>query len=323
MTLTTCAKQQLEDCSRLGFRNQFGEWLETPDFEIKEDEWSSLIVHEGYFCSLGLKRFYIKDSEIKVNDKNHIPYRGFIMPVMDKDVIVVQCLSGDFVILRIIANNSDLQELEKYIRRDNELSLGMSYEDFKEANRRDLELHKKIVTQEAIFNKHPERLDADGMVVTSLDHYDNFEYQTVNSSLGIYQVYDAEKEIRRIDKRIMYLEDKKMDYDYSIDEKYINNAVDAFMSLDESDMKYFNKGGEYIFKNLENICFQTELNKGQVWQVWKYLNWVKIEKEIQDLYKIIKEIEETGKVKTPFEDDDPRPCLFRSKHKSHVVEIDG
>ena len=195
MALTTCAKQQLTDCSRLGFRNQFWEWLETPNFEIKENEWSSLIVHEGYFCSLGLKRFYIKDSEIKVNDKNHIPYRGFMMPVMDKEVIVIQCLSGDFVILRIIANNDDLKELEKYVRRDDELSLGMSYNDFKEANRRDLEFHKKIVTQQAIFNKHPERLDEYGQVITSLDHFDNYEYEVFDSSENIYQVYNVEKEI--------------------------------------------------------------------------------------------------------------------------------
>lgn len=311
--LSTCAKQQLEDCSRLGFRNHFGEWLQTPDFEIKDD-WSSLIVHEGYFCSLGLKRFYIKDSEIRVNDKDHIPYRGFMMPVMGKDVIVVQCLSGDFVILRIIANDDDLEELKSYIRKDDELSLGMSYEDFKEANRRDLEFHKKIVTQEAIFNKHPERLDENGTVITSLDHYDNFEYSVVNSSQAIYEVYNAEKEIRKIESRLIYLEDKKMDYDFCIDEKYINDALDAFMSIDPSDLTYFEKGGEYVYKNIDekdNICFQTGLNKGQVWKLWKYLNWIKIEQEIQELNRILKEIEELGKAKGVFEGDNPTPILFR------------
>lgn len=300
MVLTEAAKQQLIDCCRLGLRNQYGEWVKIPeDFKMKEkwNEWDSLILHEGYFCSLGLKRFYIADSEIKVKDKNHIPYRGFMMPVMDKDVIVVQCLTGDYVILRIIGNTSDLDELEKYIRKDNELSLGMSYHEFREANRRDLELHKKIVTQEAIFNKHPERLDADGMVITSLDHYDNFEYTVLASGEEIYKIYNAEKEIRKIEKKIIYLEDKKMDYDYCIDMKYIEDALDAFISIDPVDLKYFDKGGEYIYNNINNICFQTELTKGQVWKLWKYLNWIKIEKEIQELNEIVKEIEETGEVK--------------------------
>lgn len=320
MVLTTAAKQQLIDCCRLGLRNQYGEWVEVPkDFEIK-DNWESLILHEGYFCSLGLKRFYIADSEIKVKDKNHIPYRGFMMPVMNKDVIIIQCLTGDYVILRIIGNDDDLNELEKYIRKDNELSLGMTFKEFKEANRRDLELHKKIVTQEAVFNKHPERLDADGMVITSLDHYDNYEYTIVQSSHEIYKIYNVEKEIRKIEQKIIWLEDKKMDYDYYIDERYIEDALDAFISINPDELKYFEKGGEYIYKNLENICFQTELTIAQVWKLWKYLNWIKIEKEIEELHNLIKEIEESGEVKEAYEDDDPRPYLFRMKHKSHVVE---
>ena len=293
--LTDCAKQQIEDCCRLGFRNQFGERLEVSmdDVKSKWSDWSSLILHEGYFTSLGLKRFYIKDEEIKVGDYQYIPYRGFMMSVMNKDVFVFQCISGDFVILRIVGKDSDIQELSKMVRKDTELSLGMSFEDFKEANRRDLEFHKKIETQKAIFNKSPERFDKNGEVITSLDHFDNFNYVVVESGKRIYSIYNAEKEKRRLEQKIIYLEDKQMDYDYSIDEKYIEEAIDAMMSLEDGEEeKYFDKGGKYIADNLDEICFQTELNRGQVWKVWKYRNWLKISKEIREINFIIQDLED-------------------------------
>ena len=308
--LTTCAKQQLEDCCRLGFRNQYGEEL---DVELKIDnDWNSLILHEGTFASVGLKRFYIKDRNINPKD---IPYRGFMMPVMDKDVIVIQCISGDFVILRIIGRKEDLEEIEKYVRKDSSLDLGMSYEDFKEANRRDLEFHKRLRTYYANFNKSPERMDSDGNVITSLDHYDNYEYIVKENGEQIYRIYNGEKEKRRIENKLIYLEEKKMDYDYCIDEQYIEDAIDAIMSLYPKEIeKYFTKGGEFIHDNINMISFETELTKGQVWKAWKYLNWVRIEKEIDELYEIIHDIEnrmDEGKSIVRHKDDGDIPNLYR------------
>lgn len=311
--LTEAAKQQLMDCCRLGFRNQYGEEL---DVELNiQDNWDSLILHEGTFASIGLKRFYIKDEQINLKDKYHIPYRGFMMPVMDKDVIVVQCITGDFVVLRIIGNENDLDEIEKYVRRDSSLDLGMDYEDFKEANRRDLEYHKRIKTFEANYNKSPERFDSNGNVITSLDHYDNFEYIVKESNEQIYHIYNGEKEKRKLENKLIYLEDKKMDYDFCIDEKYIEDAIDAIMSLYPSEIeKYFTNGGEYIHDNINKISFETELTKGQVWKAWKYMNWIKIEQEIKEIYEVIEDIElamNDGSPIRTLNDDEDIPDIFK------------
>lgn len=312
--LTQGAKQQLIDCCRLGMRNQYGEVLEV-ELDIQEN-WESLILHEGTFASIGLKRFYIKDKEIDLKNKYAIPYRGFMMPVMDKDVIVIQCISGEFVILRIIGQKEDLDEIKKYVRKDNFLELGMtSYEEFKEANRRDLEEHKRISSFEAKFNNSPERLDAHGNVITSLDHYDNFEYIVKESNEQIYHIYNGEKEKRRLENKLIYLEDKKLDYDYCIDEKYIEDAIDAIVSLYPYEIeKYFTKGGEFIHDNINRISFETELTKSQVWKAWKYMNWIKIDQEIKEINKIIDDIESRmaeGRSVTTLKDDEVLPNLFR------------
>lgn len=312
--LTTAAKQQLEDCCRLGFRNKFGEELEVVELNI-DDNWDSLILHEGTFSSVGLKRFYIKDEQIDLKSKYSIPYRGFMMPVMDRDVIVIQCISGDFVILRIIGTKNDLDEISSYVRRDSSLDLGMDYEDFKEANRRDLEEHKRIKSFEARYNKSPERMDIHGNVITSLDHYDNFEYIVKESNDSIYHIYNGEKEKRRLENKLIYLEEKKMDYDYCIDEKYIEDAVDAIMSLYPGEIdKYFTQGGKYIFENIDDICFETELTKSQVWKAWKYMNWIKVDNEIEEIYEIIEDIEsrmDEGRPVRTLNDDEDLPDIFR------------
>lgn len=322
--LTEAAQNQLKTCCRLGLRNQYGEEINVPELEIK-DNWESLILHEGTFASIGLKRFYFKDPQINVKDKYHIPFRGFMMPVMDRDVIVVQCISGEFVILRIIGNKDDIEEISRYVRRDSELHLGMSYEEFKEANKRDLMEIKRIKTFEANFNKSPEKLDKEGNVITSLDHFDNYEYVIVNelSRENIHNIYYAEKEKRRLENRVNYLEELKMDYDYCIDEKYIEDAINAIMSLHPYEIeKYFTKGGEYIYKNIDEISFETELNKGQVWKAWKYMNWINISKEIDEINDILDDIEENidvgQRIKTLEDKNDIVPKILDMDTKSRI-----
>ena len=319
--LTECAKQQLKDCIRLGLRDQYGEEVIIENLEIK-DSWESLILHEGTFSSLGLKRFYIKDPEIPKPTKYSIPYRGFMMPVMDRDVFIIQSISGDFVILRIIGERKDIKELKSMVRKDSLFELnGLDYEHFKEANRRDLELHKRISTYGAKYNKSPERLDAHGQVITSLDHFDNFEYIVMENDTAIYNIYNAESLKRKIENRLIYLEEKKFDYDYSIKSRDIEEAIKAIMSLyDEEIEKYFTKGGKFIYDNLEEICFQTELNKGQVWKAWKYMNWIEISKEIEELNKQIKKIELNMDIgtKSSFTTDDDIPYLFKHLSKAKI-----
>ena len=120
---------------------------------------------------------------------------------------------------------------------------------------------------------------------------------------------------RRLENRLIYLEDKKIDYDYSIDEKYIEEAVDAIMNLYPNEIeKYFTKGGEYIYKNIDEISFETELTKGQIWKAWKYMNWISIEKEIKEINKTIDDIDEKiteGKSIKKMHDDDVLPNLFK------------
>lgn len=320
--LTEAAKQQVIDCCRLGLRNQYGEEVDVSKLEINDD-WESLILHEGTFASIGLKRFYFKDPQINVKD---IPFRGFMMPVMDRDVIVVQCISGDFVILRIIGNKNDIEEISQCVRKDGELHLGMSYEAFKEANRRDLMEIKKIKTFEANFNKSPERFDKEGNVITSLDHFDNYEYVIINelSRENIHNIYYAEKEKRRLESRVIYLEELKMDYDYCINEEYIEDAVDAIMSLFPYEIeKYFTKGGKYIYENIDEISFETELNKGQIWKAWKYMNWVRINKEIGEINNILDDIKENidvgQKIKTLENEEDIVPRILDIDTKSKIL----
>lgn len=324
--LTEAAKEHLRTCCRLGLRNQFGEKVDVPELEIK-DNWESLILHEGTFASVGLKRFYFKDPEINVKDKYHIPFRGFMMPVMDRDVIVVQCISGDFVILRIIGKEDDIEEISRYVRRDTEVHLGMSYEEFKEANRRDLMEIKRIKTFSANFNQSPEEFDKEGNVITSLDHFDNYEYEIVNelSRENISNIYYAEKEKRRLENRIVFLEELKMNYDYCIDEQYIEDAVDAIMSLYPGEIeKYFTKGGEYVYNHIDEISFETELNKGQVWKAWKYMNWIAIEKEIDEINDILDDIEENidvgQKIKSLESKHDIIPKILDMNTKSKIVK---
>lgn len=292
--LTEACKQQLRDCCRLGFRNQYGEELDVDikNMEEKWDNWDCTTVHEGNYASIGLKRFYIADERINLKDKNHIPYRGTIMSPLEKDIIIIQSVMGDNTILRLIGTPKDIKYIKDNVRPDNELNLGMSYRDFVEANRRDLEFHKRIKTTEAIFNKSPERFDSEGNVITSLDHFDNYQYDIYDSEGHVYDVYNAEKRIRNLERKVIYLEEKLSDNEYKMSDKDIDIAIDCIMRLSGYEIKrYLEKKGEYVYNNINEISFQTELTKGEVWKVWRYLQIINLEENIEKINKEIKELE--------------------------------
>lgn len=308
--LTAAAKQQVKVCCQLGLRNQFYEEIVVPKLEIK-DNWSSLILKQGTFNSLGLKRFYMKDRKIRVKDKDYTPYTGFLMPVMEKDVFVIQCILGDYIRLRIVGNDEDIEYLSGLVRKDNPLTECVTFEDFKEANRRDLEFHKKVMTNIANYNQSPERFDEYGQVITSLDHFDNFEYKMVETEENIYKVYNIEKEKRRLEAKVIYLEEKKLDYDYCIDEKYIQDAIDVIINLTPYEIeKYFNQKGNYVFENQKEICFETGLTRGEMWKAWKYMNWIRIEDEIEEINQVIDRLENLDP-DAKIEDDKLLADIFR------------
>ena len=285
-------KQQLWDCCRLGFRDQFGEPLDISweDLEKAAENWDYINIHEGYFSSVGLKRFYIKDKEIKT-DKWSIPYRGFMMPVAERDCTVVQCISGDFVIVRVFSTPEILEEVRSMIRPDSILDLGMSYEEFKLENKRELSYHKKIATQVAVFNESPERFDKNGEVITSLDHFDNYEYRVQEHEDEIYRIYDREKKIRSLERQIMWMEEQEMTHRYMMDDKYIMRAVDVICRLHPHEIeKYFMQTGDIVFKKKKEICFECELTQSEMWMAWRYLRQTTLEEEIAMLEERIKDL---------------------------------
>ena len=150
--ITSGCKQQIIDCCRLGFRNQYGEELNIniEDVEKKWNEWTCITVHEGNYASIDLKRFYIADDRINLKDKNHIPYRGTLMKSLGKEIMIIQSVMGDNTILRLIGNPEDIKFIENNIRPDNELNLGMSYRDLKQQRLYLISLQRGLIPKEML-----------------------------------------------------------------------------------------------------------------------------------------------------------------------------
>ena len=173
---------------------------------------------------------------------------------MEKDIIVIQSILGDKTILRLVGMPEDIKFIKDNIRKDNELNLGMSYNDFVEANRRDLEFHKRIMTNVAHFNKSPEMFDENGEVITSLDHFDNFEYSVIESESHIYNIYDKEKEIRRLTRKVIMYEEWLSDDEYKMTRRDIDKAISNVMKLNDYEIKhYFKKKGDWFFENISKV----------------------------------------------------------------------
>lgn len=271
MTIRISTANQIKDISRLGIKNKFGEIL-FPESEIEIDsEWEELIVYEGYFNSLGLKRLYFKDKDINTKDKYYTPYRSYMLDVCGvENTIVTQCVATDRIYLKIVGKPQHIRTFESCLRRDFIVE-GMSDLELVEANRRDLAQYKRIYTFEVKFNKTPERFDKHGQAITNLDHYDNFFYESVNgiSQEIIYIINNAEKSIIWLTEKLEYLEGRMEKFKEDVDRE---KAIRALSMIEETDFNryIFRKSGKYIADNIDRICIETDLNAGQVWMAWKY-----------------------------------------------------
>ena len=280
---------QLKDSLRLGITNQYGEKVFLKNLEIK-DEWESMIVFPGYFNSIGCSRLYYKNREIKTKDKYYTPYRTYLLPVGGiENTIVTQCVTNDSIYLKIIGTSNDLDIIEDQIREDYRLDNDLTDKEIIEANRKDLEKHKRVKTVEVKFNESPEQLDKYGQVITNLDHYDNFFYEMETTESITYSIYNAERSRRWLMNQLNYLEEK---YQYHKEKLDMKKALRALSLMDDIDINYIDKKtGNEIIKNMDFIQFETGRSPGEIWQVWRYLTLWNIQETIVIITKELQRLD--------------------------------
>ena len=193
----------------------------------------------------------------------------------------------------------------------------MTDDEFWEAHRRDLGAYKNIPHLHGIvegnFNPTPERLDAEGQHVTTIDDYDNYDYIIHGVSHNEYMhIRNISLKRKRFEDIAIYYEEKldKWKNDIKENGSRIIKVLQNRGFIYEIEKYDFQDGQKLAQENImTNLCKKHNVSYKGGWSTWKFLNANDLEEYILN--------------EEYLENNNPLPYLFQSKHKSHVIEIDG
>ena len=300
-----------------GIYNQWGRRLNITPRVVDENgvwtgeykDWSHLEViniRQSYFEYLNALWLF-KDQRRNKNFK-HICKEAYIF---DKKCIVIQQLEHDSVSAKILTGD---EELKLYI--EDILSFKPSNivpkREIYEIN--ELEHHgMKFGSNQINTNMQivEEELDKNGLVITNIDHFDNYVYEVYDSLRNIFRHINNRQAEKLAESQIIWLEEwltkpltNEMDsilpymsqevveefkkYTYQNRNFWDRQACGSIL-FEETKIKVFSiEEMEYIIvkgKRMDKICKKLDIPITIGWDIWKILNKEKMENIIQELYE--------------------------------------
>ena len=231
--------------------------------------------------------------------------------IFDVKCIVIQQLDYDHVSAKILTDN---EELKLYIEDV------LSFKPSKVVPEREIREINDLEYQGLEFgssqlkinmNTAEEKLDEQGLVITNIDHYDNYVYEVYDSLRNLFRHISAEKLTRAAESQTIWLEEwleKPLTNDmdsiipYMTDEvigvfskyTYKNNslwdrqACGSFL-FEETKIKTFDIDEmDYVIttgKKMDKICEELDIPITIGWDIWKILNKEIMKQVIKELYE--------------------------------------
>ena len=231
--------------------------------------------------------------------------------IFDKKCIVIQQLEQDCVSAKILTNDEDLKIYIEDVLSFKPLNV-VPIREIKEIN--DLE-HQGLEfgsSQLRInMNTAEEKVDQNGLVITNVDHYDNYVYEVYDSLRNIFKHISKEKLVRAAESQCIWLEnwlekpltnelnailpymtqevvDKFKKYVYQNKDVWDRQACGSFL-FEETKVKKFNiESLQYEVTNgkkMDAICAELDIPITIGWDIWKLLNKEIMREVIEELYE--------------------------------------
>lgn len=300
-----------------GIYNTWGRRLNITPRILNEDgtwtgeykDWSHLNViqvRQSYFEYLNCNWLYLDQRPNKI-------FKSYCKEayIFDKKCIVIQEFHHDYVSAKILTDN---EELKIYIEDILEFkpSKIVPEREIREIN--DLEYQGLEFGSSQLkinMNTAEERLNKEGLVISNLDHYDNYVYEVYDSLRNIFKHISKEKITRQAEAKTIWLEEwlekpltNEMDaiipymtedvistlkrYTYQDKDLFDRQACGSFL-FEETEIKTFSIDDmDYVItkgKRMDKICKELDIPITIGWDIWKLLNKEIMKNVIQELYE--------------------------------------
>lgn len=302
-----------------GIYNTWGRRLNITPRVLDEDgiwtgeykDWSHLQViqiRQGYFEYLNAEWLFIDQRP----DKN-FKFWCKEAYIFDTKCIVIQQVEQDCVSAKILVKDDD-EELKIYIEDILKFKPKpvVPKREIREIN--DLEYQGLQFGSSQIkinMNTSEERMDKNGLVISNLDHYDNYVYEVYDSLRNIFRHISKEKLTRGAEAQCIWLEEwlekplsneidsilpymtnevvKEFEkYTYRNNSVWDRQACGSFL-FEETKIREFDiEEFDYVIhtgKRMDKICKELDIPITIGWDIWKLLNKKVMRRIIQELYE--------------------------------------
>lgn len=227
-----------------------------------------VIIRETHYDYLNLIWLHKMDIRIKPDE---IPWICKHASVLDKKCIIIQCIDNDKQFAKVVTNDIELliwiDEIKEY--KPNVIPKREIYEI------NELEYHG------VKFNSTPEKLDDQGLVITNLDHYDNYFYEIYDEIRGTYKHLNLEKERRYGEALGIWIEEwidnHSLTNDIDIILEFwsdVSEDIDPYIYKFEHEVNPLFDRNTYGYKLYEEklmnrICERNDIPITVGWDIWK------------------------------------------------------
>ena len=231
--------------------------------------------------------------------------------IFDVKVIVIQQIDYDRISAKILTDNEELKLHIEDILEFKPMNI-VPRREVREIN--DLEYQGLEFGSSQLkinMNTAEEQLDEQGLVISNLDHYDNYVYEVYDSLRNIFKHISKQQLTREAEAQCIWLEEWL--------QKPLTNEMDAIVpymtdEVTEEFKKYLyqNKNmrdreacGSYLYKEtkikefsiddmdyiirdgtkMEDICKDLDIPITIGWDIWKLLNFEIMDQIVQELYE--------------------------------------
>lgn len=231
--------------------------------------------------------------------------------IFDKKCIVIQELHHDYISAKILTNDEELKVYIEDILAFKPMSI-VPKREIREINELEYQGLKFGSNQiEINVNTAEEKLDKQGLVITNVDHYDNYIYEVYDSLRNIYSNIKLSRKNKAAEQQCIWLEewlqkpltneldsilpymtneviDTLSKYTYMNKDFYDRQACGSFL-YEETKMKVFDiEEMEYVVttgKRMDKLCQDLDIPITIGWDIWKILNKQIMQKIIEELYE--------------------------------------
>lgn len=276
-------ENQLRNCGKVGMY-RFGEVLHlTPEQAhtiVEENEILYLNKHQMH--QYGVNRMVFKRNEIR-SDKDSLPYCGRFEFFEGEEFITIQEIYTDDIKCKIIGPKESIDK----IKANKMLHSGMSDADFEKANEDVLNEIKYI---EGYYNKPRDEVDVQGLHISKIEDYDNYEYSIYNSERTVYKIYNIERqkelEQKKMEGTVKFLKNKIKKYEKSLKDYPLSKIKRTFRNKREfvEEIQLYDwTDTEALYRDMKSIAIRHKVGLTRAWKVWKFVMLPKMQEEIESL----------------------------------------